>query len=201
MSKYIPGGPVFNDKQKNAMRRLHMTGSVQITDTEALYDEGGDVRISWTDAGGTVINDEAGNAVITANADETTTFAAGITLTTGDVSTTAGTLNVDDGGAVVQADTSGRATAVTLNKVTGRITTDDDSLAGVTIVKHTVNNSTVTANDVVIVSKVSGDADTSIWVDAVGAGSFVVALRNNHASAADTTALVYNFVVIKGAIS
>ena len=56
------------------------------------------------------------------------------------------------------------------------------------------------AADVVIVSKVSGDADTEVTVDAVASGSFDVKLHN-HGSAADTTALVYNYVVIHGANS
>ena len=104
-----------------------------------------------------------------------------------------------DGGAVTQG--TNRTTVVTLNKLAGKVTGNAASLNAVTIAAHTVTNSTVGANDVVIVSKVSGDVDTSVYVDAVGAGSFNVAVRNNHASAADTTALVYNFVVIKGSNS
>ena len=118
---------------------------------------------------------------------------------TGDIISTGGTLDVKDGGAVTQA--TNRTTGVTLNTRAGKVSGNADSLAAVTIAAHTVTNSAVAANDVVIVSKVSGDADTSVYVDAVGAGSFNVAVRNNHASAADTTALVYNFVVIKGANS
>ena len=38
-------------------------------------------------------------------------------------------IDIDDGGAVTQASTSGRATGVTLSKVTGKVTTDDASLA------------------------------------------------------------------------
>ena len=122
-----------------------------------------------------------------------------ITATAGDFIATSGTLDVKDGGAVTQG--TNRTTGVTLNKLAGKVTVNAASLAAVTIAAHTVTNSTVGANDVVIVSKVSGDADTSVYVDAVSAGSFNVAVRNNHASDADTTALVYNFVVIKGSNS
>ena len=122
-----------------------------------------------------------------------------ITATAGDFIATSGTLDVKDGGAVTQG--TNRTTGVTLNKLAGKVTGNAASLAAVTIAAHTVTNSTVGANDVVIVSKVSGDADTSVYVDAVSAGSFNVAVRNNHASDADTTALVYNFVVIKGSNS
>ena len=192
-------GTGLTDKQKLALQRPYSTGSLQLNDGDDIKDASGDDRITFTDSGATIIKDEAGNAVITANTDETTTFAKGITLTTGDATLTAGTLDIDDGGAVTQ--TTSRTNGVTLNKVTGKVTGDDTSLNAVTIAKHTVTNSTVGANDVVIVSKVSGDADTSVYVDAIGAGSFDVAVRNNHASAADTTALVYNFVVIKGSNS
>ena len=178
---------------------LVTSGSFILNDGDHINDASGHNRITFTDSGATIIKDEAGNAVITANTDETTTFTKGITLTTGDATLTAGTLDIDDGGAVTQA--GNRTNGVTLNKVTGKVTGDDASLNAVTIAKHTVTNSTVGANDVVIVSKVSGDADTSVYVDAIGAGSFDVAVRNNHASAADTTALVYNFVVIKGSNS
>lgn len=102
------------------------------------------------------------------------------------------------GGAVTQI--TSRATGVTLNKRTGKITTTADSLAAATIATFTVTNSTVAATDSVILSKVSGDVDTFAWVNSVAAGSFTVSLYNSHASAADTTAFVANFTVVKGAI-
>lgn len=123
------------------------------------------------------------------------------------LSTTAGAPNwqyrgtgwkTGSGGAVTQI--TSRATGVTLSKRVGQITTTADSLAAVTIAAFIVTNTTVAATDNVIVTKVSGDVDTSIWVSAVGAGSFTVSLLNNHASAADTTALVLNFEVRHGAI-
>jgi len=192
-------GTGLTSKQKLAFQRPYSTGSLVMNDGDSIRDASGDDRITFTDSGATIIKDEAGNAVITANTDETTTFAKGITLTTGDATLTTGTVKVSDGGAVTQA--SNRTNGVTLNKLTGKVTGDDASLNAVTIAKHTVTNSTVEEDDVVIVSKVSGDADTSVYVDAVADGSFDVAVRNNHASDADTTALVYNFVVIKGSNS
>lgn len=102
------------------------------------------------------------------------------------------------GGAVTQI--TSRATGVTLSKRAGKITTTADSLAALTIAAFIVTNTTVAAVDNVVVTKVSGDVDTSIWVSAVGAGSFTVSLLNNHATVADTTALVLNFEVRKGAL-
>lgn len=102
------------------------------------------------------------------------------------------------GGAVTQI--TSRATGVTLSKRVGQITTTADSLAAITIAAFVVTNTTVAATDGIVLTKVSGDVDTSAWVSAVGAGSFTVSLLNNHASAADTTACVLNFEVRKGAI-
>ena len=118
----------------------------------------------------------------------------------GDLGVAAGTLDVQDGGTVTQAS-GNRTSTVILSTHSGKVTVDDASLAAVTIVTHTVTNTKVSATDVIVLSKVSGDADTNAWVSAVDAGSFDVSLRNNSASAADTTAFVYNFVVIKGATS
>ena len=127
--------------------------------------------------------------------------ASGLDLAvSGDFGVAAGTLDVQDGGTVTQA-AGARTNGVTLSTHSGQVTVDDQSLAAVTIVTHTVTNTKVSATDVIVLSKVSGDADTNAWVSAVDAGSFDVSLRNNSASAADTTAFVYNFVVIKGATS
>ena len=122
-----------------------------------------------------------------------------VTVQAGNLDMVAGTLDIQDGGAVTQA--TNRTTGVTLNTYSGKVTGDDASLAAVTIATHTVTNSTVAATDNVIITKVSGDVDTLAFVSAVASGSFNVSVRNNAASAADTTAFVYNFAVIKSAIT
>jgi hypothetical protein len=122
-----------------------------------------------------------------------------LTVTTGNVDMVAGTLDIQDGGAVTQA--TNRTTGVTLSNYSGKVTTTATSLAAVTIVTHTVTNTLVAATDNIIITKVSGDVDTSAFVSAVAAGSFNVSLRNNHASGADTTVFVYNFALIKSAIT
>jgi hypothetical protein len=123
------------------------------------------------------------------------------------ISTTAGSPNWQyrgggwksgSGGAVTQI--TSRSTGVTLSKRVGKITTTADSLAAVTGVTFTVTNTLVAATDNIVITKVSGDADTTVRVESVAAGSFTVTLFNTHASAADTTALVFNFEVRKGAI-
>jgi hypothetical protein len=101
------------------------------------------------------------------------------------------------GGAVTQA--TSKATGVTLNTVTGQITTHDASLTGGAEVSFVVTNSSVAAADVPIVAIQSG-ATTGTYVasvSAVAAGSFTVTLSNLGTTGGE--ALVLNYVVLKGA--
>lgn len=102
------------------------------------------------------------------------------------------------GGAVTQA--TSRSTGVTLNTVTGTITTNNTSLAALTRAQFTVTDSAVALRDTVVLSVVSGPtADTSIYVvTGVAAGSFNITAANQNATTADTGAAIINFAVIKG---
>lgn len=103
------------------------------------------------------------------------------------------------GGAVTQI--TNRTTGVTLNKITGQITTDTTSLAGLATAKFTVTNSAVAIGDTVVVSQQSGSnsGGTIVHVTTVAAGSFQIAVSNNNAAAgtAETGAIIINFAVIK----
>lgn len=101
------------------------------------------------------------------------------------------------GGAVTQA--TNRTTGVTLNKITGAITTDSTSLAAGASASFTVTNSAVAIGDVVVSSIRSGATtdQTNVRITAVAAGSFDITVENNHASTAETGAIVINFAVIK----
>ena len=127
-----------------------------------------------------------------------TVITGDLNVSAGNISLAAGTLDIEQGGAIVQL--TNRLTTVTNSNYSGKVTTTATSLAAVTIATHTVTNTLVAASDNIIVTKVSGDADTSCFVSAVASGSFNVSLRNNHDSAADTTVFVYNFAVIKSSI-
>ena len=101
------------------------------------------------------------------------------------------------GWAVTQA--TNRSTWVTLSKVAGQITTDTTSLAAWAAATFTVTNTTVAATDVVVCSIASAATtnQTNVRVTAVAAGSFDITVENNHASTAETGAIVINFAVIK----
>jgi len=101
------------------------------------------------------------------------------------------------GGAVTQ--TGSRTTGVTCNTPTGAITLF--SAAGTsTPTAFLVTNTTVSANDVVVLSVQSGASNYySFNVSAVGAGTFSIAFWAQSGTAVD--APVVNFVVLKGAAS
>ena len=106
------------------------------------------------------------------------------------------------GGAVTQADTSGKATGVTLNQPCGQITMDGAALAAATEVTFTVTNSEVAATDVVVASIASGGTSGAytMTVGAVAAGSFDLSLGNVSAGSL-SEAVVINYAVIKASAS
>lgn len=108
---------------------------------------------------------------------------------------------VGAGGAVTQA--TNRATGVTLNTLSGQITTNSASLAAEASAVFVVTNSKVAATDVVVLSIASGTValNTDVIVSAVAAGSFSITVVNNNVAAgtAETGAIVINFVIIKSA--
>jgi len=104
------------------------------------------------------------------------------------------------GGTVTQQ--TNRTTGVTLNALTGQITTNNASLAAEGSADFVVTNSKVTAKDVVVLSIASGTngGGTLVCVVGVAAGSFTIRVHNGNVAAgtAETGAIVINFVVLKG---
>jgi len=104
------------------------------------------------------------------------------------------------GGAVTQQTNKG--TGVTLNTVTGTITTNNASLAAGVEIAFIVTNSNVEIGDVIVLSIQSGgtSGEYLAHVTDVGAGVFDITLANM--SGADATdALLINFAVIKAVSS
>ena len=102
------------------------------------------------------------------------------------------------GGTVTQITSD--STAVTINTICGTITTFALVLATAVDTSFTVTNSSVAANDVVVVSTKSygGTADgiPVVAVEATADGSFIINLMNNGAVTLDALAVI-NFAVIK----
>jgi len=104
-------------------------------------------------------------------------------------------------GTVTQA--TDKSTAVTLNKSAGRITMNNAALAGSTAVSFTLNNSTISTNDTIIVNISSvttgstAGAYTS-YVSNMSAGSASITLRNLSATSY-SEAVIINFAIIHSA--
>lgn len=109
--------------------------------------------------------------------------------------------NFAGGASVTQA--TNRTTGVTLNAISGQITTNNASLAAETTAVFTVTCNNVFADDVVILTMAGGSngGNTIVSVNSVTAGSFVIQVGNNNAAggAAETGALVLNFLIMRAA--
>ncbi len=107
------------------------------------------------------------------------------------------------GGAVTQA--TNRTTGVTLNTLTGQITTNNASLAAEATATFTVTDSSIALGDVPVLAIQSGSngGGTLAFVSTVAAGSFAISVQNNNASGgtAETGAIIINFAVIKGSVN
>jgi len=105
-------------------------------------------------------------------------------------------------GAVTQL--TDKSTGVTLNKSAGRITMNNAALAGSTAVSFILTNSTISANDTMIVcvsSNTTGSAAGAYttYVSYLAAGSALITLRNLTASTSYSEAVIINFAIIHGA--
>lgn len=100
------------------------------------------------------------------------------------------------GGAVTQLTSS--ATAVTLDKVCGQITTVALTTAAAAEEEFTVNNAQVAATDAIILSTTYAGAGTPMLsVKGMAAGSFKIVITNVHAANALNAVMVINFAVVK----
>jgi len=97
-------------------------------------------------------------------------------------------------GTVTQA--TSKSTAVTLNKPAGQITMNNASLGATTNVTFTLNNSYISANDVIVLN-VNGDttAAYNVYTSVLGTGTASITLRNITAGAL-SEAVVLNFALI-----
>ena len=102
---------------------------------------------------------------------------------------------ISGSGAVTQA--TNKATAVTLNSPSGQITLNGAALAADTTVSFTLTNSSITANDVLILNHLSAGTAGSYLLNAqAAAGSASINVRNITAGSL-SEAIVIGFAVIK----
>jgi hypothetical protein len=146
------------------------------------------------------------SANVTANV---TTFPAVVSVT-GNVLTNAGNVLVNGGtgglgytagagGTVAQS--GNKSGGVTLNKQSGEITMQNTNLAADTIVSFVLTNSTIGANDLLVLQHQSGGTLGAYTLNAAcAAGSATIYVRNNTAGGL-AEALVLRYAVIKGAVA
>jgi hypothetical protein len=99
-------------------------------------------------------------------------------------------------GAVTQA--TSKSTAVTLNTSAGRITMNNASLATATNATFVLNNSTISANDAVILTISGGQATAgsyNVFANALSAGQVSITLRNISGGSL-SEAVVINFAIL-----
>lgn len=153
-----------------------------------------------------IISDETGSgalvfatspALVTPDVGAATGTSLAVTGAISSSSATAGIGYVTGaGGSVTQL--TDRSTAVSLNKTTGQITTHNASLASGGFASFVVNNTSIAASDVVVVSVKSGATSNSysVMVEAVSANSFRIQYRNQTGGPLTDT-IVFQFAVIK----
>jgi hypothetical protein len=108
---------------------------------------------------------------------------------------TKGTFGYATGGTATQA--TNKSTGVTLNSASGRITMNGAALNADTTVSFTLTNSSITANDLLILNHVSGGTAGSYLLNAqAAAGSASINVRNITAGSL-SEAIVIGFAVIK----
>ena len=140
------------------------------------------------------------SANVTANV---TTFPANVLTTAGNILVTGGTGGVGytagAGGTVSQS--GNKSGGVTLNKQTGEITMQNSLLAAATIVSFVLTNSTIGANDLLVLQHQSGGTLGAYTLNAAcAAGSATIYVRNNTAGGL-SEALVIRYAVVKGAVA
>jgi hypothetical protein len=91
-----------------------------------------------------------------------------------------------------------KATAVTLNRSMGRITTSNAALGATTSVTFTFNNSKLSPNDVIVLNVNGGTTGAyNVYTSVLGSGSASITLRNITGGSL-SEALVLNYAVIHG---
>lgn len=100
-------------------------------------------------------------------------------------------------GSVTQ--TISKTTSVTLNALTGLITTHNDTLGANSHAMFTLNNSYIAAEDVVVAHRQSGGTAGAytVHIDSVSTGSCVIDIHNTNGGALGETVTI-KFIIIKG---
>ena len=193
-----------------------VTGSIKLNDGDNIQDASGHNRIKFTDSGATILYDEAGNASLTLNTDQSVALTAAKILKTDTINevTTNGGVTVDgvlikDGSATTAA-TGGvilGKTAIASDVATsnGDVTDNNYSLSHTLTLDGTTADDaehadiTITSDKVLATSVVVGCASlkVDVVVHTVVAGSFKFYFVNKSGGVlADDSTIKFNFTIM-----
>jgi len=183
------GTPILFEPQIDGDPSLNVIGTI---DTEVLVvtaSPGQSVNIQeWRNSGGTALASVNSTGNITTSGSITSSGSSGIGYA------------ADAGGTITQS--TSKSTAVTIDKISGQITTDNALLGGYDRVTFTVSNSTVSSTDVVILS-ISGGAGARthmVLSSDISDNSFDITIMN--LTAGDRSqSLDINFAIIRAVIN
>ena len=178
-------------------------GDVNLEDGDLTLDDGGtfvttiqcvtptaDRVVSFPDATGTV--------ALVAGSNQQVMYNNAGALDGGNLAynSTTGVFGYGSGSGTVTQETN-KSTGVTLNAPCGRITMNGAALAADTTVSFTLTNSSITANDLLILNHVSGGTAGSYLLNAqAAAGSATINVHNITAGSL-SEAIVIGFAIIK----
>lgn len=112
-------------------------------------------------------------------------------------------IGYSDGSGSKVTQITNRATGVTINSLSGQITTDNTSLAAEASAEFVVTNNKVKLNSVPVVAIQSGavGVGTMVTVSTVTNGSFTIRVHNGNVASgtAETGAIIINFDIFNGA--
>ena len=183
-----------SQKAKFYANGLEVSGDINLDDgstfatTLQLITPTANRTISFPDATGTV-------ALVAGSSGQLIYNAAGAYAGGPLYDSTAGTLGYPTGGTITQA--TSKSTGVTLNGASGRITLNAAALNADTTVSFTLTNSSITANDLLVLNHVSGGTAGAYLLNAqAAAGSASINVRNITAGSL-SEAIVIGFAVLK----
>lgn len=146
-------------------------------------------------ANSSVLVSVAGTAnVVTVSANTVTTATGILSSSTAGIGFTTGA-----GGTVTQL--TDKTTSVTLNKICGQITLNNATLNSATTVSFTLNNTTIGAQDVLILNHVSGGTAGAYALNAQPSASQATINVRNITGGSLGEAIVIGFVVVKAVTS
>lgn len=142
-----------------------------------------------------------GSGAIQVGSSDAITISTGLNATFAGASTSVGARGYVAGAGGVVTQLTSKATSVTLDKLCGQITLNNAALAAATIVSFTLTNSTIAANDILILNHISGGTAGAYTLNAQSAaGSASINVRNATAGSL-SEAIVIAYAVVKAVIA